>query len=258
MPRLKQNLSIFEKWELKKKGKRDGQAGKFEVTEVVVDGKDKTIYHSAVVMEELAKFIRVRNQIYSSFQFDHKSNTFRELINQIQRENSELEMSLGYMINVDTKNYRTASRELQNAQLDEDRKKLHDLTINNLESRVYTETLSHYGKMILNLEEEVRLLEAVYTVVSDHFNRYLARISYYWHHGSLYMEELPAVSPSEWELLALRRETRFGEMDQLLTQRRSEIKWYQAKKDQLVPEGIIEYFLTNGQMNDHKRRGHDA
>jgi len=259
MPRLKQNLSIFEKWDLKKKGKRDGEEEKFEVTDIVVDGRAKTIYNSAVIMEEMGKFITVRNQIYSGFRFDQTKKSFCELINDLKKRNSELELSLGYMGDIDTKNYRTARSELKSTHLDQDRKKLHELTINHLESRVYNEAKTYYGSILSNLEEEARLLEAVYYVVSNHFNRYQERISYYWNHGSEHMETLPVIPPSEWELLALKKESRFGEMEGLLAQRHSEIGWYQAKKDHLIPEGIIEIFLNNEQVNGQiERRVKDA
>ena len=255
MPRLKQNLGIFEKWDLRKKGRRDGKEGKFEGTLIVVDGIEKTVYYSIVVMEEMTKFISIRSQIYSSCQFDHTKATLRELINDLKRRNNELEMGLGHMLDVDTKNYRTAKNELNKGQLDQDRKNLHELTINHLEAKVYNETKRHYSAMIINLEEEVRLLEAFYAVVSNHFNRYQERILYYWNHGAKQLETLPAVAPSEWELLALKRDSRFGEMEGLLKQRRSEIEWYQTKKDQLIPEGIVERFLTNEHANgSYKQR----
>ena len=247
MPRFKQNLSIFEKWDLMKKGKRDGKKERFEGADIIVDGVSKTIYNSGVIMEELAKFVTIRNLIYNSSRFDQTKYTFCELINDLKRRNSELEMSLGHMFDVDTKNYRTAISELRNTQLDQDRKSLHELTISNLESKIYNETKSHYWSIIINLEEEVRLLEAFYSNVSNHFNRHQERISYYWNHAAQCMDALPVVPPSEWDLLALKRETRFGEMEGVLEQKRSEITWYQEKKEQLIPEGIIDRFLSGDQ-----------
>ena len=244
MPKYKQNLSIFEKRDLRKKGKRDGKTKKFDGIDILVDGMPKTIYYSAVVMEEMAKFITVRSRIHNGSRFDQTKNTFCELINDLKRRNSELEMSLGHMFDVETKNYRTAKSELQNAHLDEDRRNLHELTISNLESKIYNETKNHYWSIIINLEEEIRLLEAFHSAVSNHFNRYQERISYYWSHAARRMATLPVVGPSEWELLALKRETRFGEVEGTLEQRRAEIMQYQAKKDQLIPEGIVDYFLS--------------
>ena len=255
MPKFKQNLSVFEKWSLKKKGKKDGKADKFEGIDIKVDGISKNIYTSAVVMEEMAKFITDRSRIYNGSRFDQTKNTFCELISDLKRRNSELEMSLGYMTDVDTKNYRTAKSELTNDHLDQDRKKLHELTINNLESRIYNETRNHYWSILINLEEEVRLLEAFYSTVSNHLNRYQERISYYWNHAAQHMDTLPVVPPNELELLALKRESRFGEVEGILRKRRSEIEWYQTKKDQLIPEGIIDRFLNSDQV---ERRVKDA
>jgi len=243
MPKFKQNLSIFEKWDLRKKGKRDGKKANFEGANIIVEGTPKTIYNSGVIMEEMAKFITVRSQIYNSSRFDQTKNTFCELISDLKRRNSELEMSLGHMFDVETKNYRTAKSELRNGHLDQDRKHLHELTISNLESKIYNETKNHYWSIIINLEEEVRLLEAFNSVVSNHFNRYQERISYYWSHATQCMDALPVVPPNEWELLTLKRETRFGEMEGFLEQRRAEIAQYQAKKDQLIPEGVVDRFL---------------
>ena len=250
MPRFKQNLGFFEKRELKKKGKRDGEEGNFEGSDIVVDGIAKTIYNSSLVMEEMAKFVTVRSRIYSRSYFDHTKTTFRELINDLDRKNNELEMALGNMSDVDTKNYRMAKSELQNPGLSPDRKKLHELTINNLESKVYNETKSRYSAMIINLEEQVRLIEAFYESVSNYFNRHQERISYYWNHAKQYMDTLPVVPPTEWEILALKKESRFGEMEGMLDSRRSEVQWYQARKDNLMPEGIIERFLQKGGLMD--------
>lgn len=245
MPRFKQNLNWFEKRSLKKKGKQDGEEGNFEGSDILVEGLAKTIFNSSVVMEEMAKFVTIRSRIYSGSRFDHTKSTFRELINNLERQNNESEMALGYMNDVDTKNYRTAKSELQDPNLDENRKKLHELTINNLESKVYNETQGRYSSIIINLEEEVRLLEAFYDLISNYFNRYQERISIYWNHAKQYMDTLPVVPPTEWELLALKRETRYGEMEGMLEQKRADIKRYQARKDRLVPEGIIERFLNN-------------
>jgi len=255
MPRFKENLGFFEKWNLRKKGRLDGEGGKFEAVEMTVDGKVRTIYYSVLMMEEMAKFIILRNRIYSDFLICHRKSTFRELINDLQRRNEALEMSLGNMVDVDTKNYRTAKSELSDPELDQDRKKLHELTINHLESKVYNETKRHYGSMIINLEEEVRLLEVFYELVSNYFNRHQERIAYYWTYGSQHMKTLPAVPPSEWELFALKKESPFGETKELLDQKRSEIKWYQEKKEQLVPEGVIEYFITNKSFSDLTKGG---
>ena len=243
MPRFKHSLSIFEKVDLRKKGKRDGKNARFEGTDIVVNGVSKAIYNSGVIMEELAKFIMVRGRIYNGSRFDQTKYSFCELVNDLKRRNSELEMSLGQMFDVDTKNYRTAINELKNPQLAQDRRDFHELTISNLETKVYNETKSHYWSIIINLEEEVRLLEAFYSIVSNHFNYYQERIAYYWNHATQHLASLPVVPPSEWDLLALKNETRFGEMEGILEQRRSEIAWYQAKKDALMPEGIIDSFL---------------
>jgi len=245
MPRFKQNLGWFEKRDLKKKGILDGTEGNFEGSDVFVEGMAKTIYNSSVVMEEMAKFCTVRSQLYSGSYFDQSKSTFRELIHNLERQNNELEMNLGFMSDVDTKNYRTAQSELLDENLDENRRKLHELTINNLESKVYNETKARYGSLIINLEEEVRLLEAFYEKVNNYFNRTQERISYYWNFAKQKMETLPVIPPTEWELLALKRETRYGEMEGMLEQKRADIQWYQARKDTLVPEGIIQRFLTN-------------
>lgn len=236
-------MSISEKLKLKNQGKTDGKKGNFEGVDIIVDGVVKNIYTSAVVMDEMAKFITVRSLIYNGSHFDQTKYTFCELISDLKRRNSELEMSLGSMFDLDTKNYRTAKLELRNDQLDQDRKKFHELTISNLESKIYNETKNHYWSIIINLEEEVRLLEVFYSAVSNHFNRYQERISYYWNYATQHISALPAVAPSEWELLALKREARYGEMEGVLDQKRSIIAQYQAKKDQLTPEGIIDRFL---------------
>ena len=245
MPRVKHNLSIFEKWDLKKKGKRDGKKERFECVDIIVDGLSKTIYNSGVIMEEMSKFVAIRCFIYNGSRFGQTKYTFCELINDLKRRNNELEMSLGHMFDVDTKNYRTAINELKTTQLDQDRKDFHELTISNLESKMYNETKNHYWSIIINLEEEVRLIETFYSIISNHFNRHYERISYYWNHATQHMDALPVVPPSEWDLLALKRETLFGEMEGVLEQRRSEIARYQAKKEQLIPEGIIDRFLTS-------------
>ena len=245
MPRVRQNLSFFEKLDLKKKGKRDGKNERFEEVDIIVDGVSKTIHNSGVIMEEMAKFVTIRCLIYSGSRFGQTKYTFCELINDLKRRNNELEMSLGHMFDVDTKNYRTATSELRNAQLDQDRKDFHELTISNLESKMYNETKNHYWSIIINLEEEVRLLETFHSIISNHLNRHQERISYYWNHATQHMGALSVVPPSEWDLLALKRETRFGEMEGVLEQRHSEIARYQAKKEKLIPEGIIDRFLTS-------------
>lgn len=245
MPRFKANLGWFEKLDLKKKGLQDGEMKKFEGSDIVVEGIAKTIYNSSIVMEEMAKFLTLRSRLYSGSPFGRTSSTFRELIHDLERKNNQLEMDLGLMNDVDTKNYRTATSELSDPNLDENRKKLHLLTINNLESKVYNETKAKYGALIINLEEEVRLLEAFYEKVNHYFNRHQERIAYYWNYAKKQMDTLPVVPPTEWELLALKRETRYGEMEGMLEQKRVEIQWYQVRKDSLVPEGIIQRFLTN-------------
>jgi len=245
-------LTIQEVEYLREKGRNDGANENFEGTDILVNGVKKTIYNSSLIMEELAGFINTRSKIYgnSIFKFTGEiyrestnlpiEGTYRELVNKLERERNRLEVSIGKMDAVQTNNYRNAKEALTLLELEESQKLMHEQEIKSRENQVYRETRENYGAIINNLKEEILLIETANELIFSYFNETQERISCYWNAAKEEFSKLSVRPPSDAELLALKNETLYGEMNTIISQRTNEVKKYQGKRERLSPEGIIE------------------
>jgi hypothetical protein len=175
-------------------------------------------------------------------------DTFRVLINRLDLRNNELDNEVGRMNEVDIANYTKAKSRLEAEDVPTEDKERYEAVINSIEARVYNDTIEKYGVIILNLEEELRLMKLAESFVSQAFQRTQMRINYYWKCARSVYSSLPMEPPTSEELLALKSEKLWGEYDGAWAKRQGKVVEYRDMKENLKPKGIVDNFIMTGKV----------